>query len=316
MSEEKKELTDEEKRAKAREVNENLNKSRLERVEQIADSSEEARGDDLEDESERTERLAREADEAAAKRLQAEGATEEEVKKDIESDTKEVNGETYYRQIVNGQEKWQTLKEIRSTAQKVETADEYLRQASESVRNASRLALSEKDVPSRPDKDGLKKLLASAALGDEEAIEQLASVLSATPSAVTPDVLRAVDQRLSFRTELATLESEQKELLEDPYLAKLFRTQLDELKQKDPNTPLASAYRTIGKDLREHFGGMLKGTTQEKLERKRKLAQVPSASQRQVVETGEEGEEDPSTVIAEMAKKRGFVPHLHLKGQS
>src|ERR1700733_450329 len=310
MSDEK-ELTDEEKRAKAREVNQNFNKSRLERMEEIADASEEVREE--EDEAERTERLAAEEDarsQAEAKRLQEEGTEETKVEADTDSDTKTVNGEVYYRQIVNGAEKWQTLKEIRANAAKVESADEYLRQASESVRNASRLALS-KDVPGRPDKDGLKKLLASAALGDEEAIEQLASVLSATPSEVTPDMLRAVDQRLSFRTELASLESEQKELLEDPYLKKLYKTKIKKKKKKNPNPPLATAYRTIGKDLREHFGSMLKGTTQEKLERKRKLAQVPSAAARQQVDPDETGEEDHSVIIERMAKARGSMSHFH-----
>lgn len=317
MSEEEvKTLTPEEAQKKAREVNEERIAGRLAQIEAIADNAEKGRPDDIEgvekeDESARTERLAAEEEEAAkaeAKRLQTEGSA---VADDTDSDTKEVNGETYYRQIVNGREKWQTIKEIRSAAQKVESADDYLHQAAESVRNAARQALS-KDEPVRVEKDDLKKLLASVALGDEEAIEKLASALSARPSEVTPDVLRAVDQRLSFRTELAQLESEQKEILDDPMLSELFQSRLARLKQEAPDTPLSTAYRSIGKEIKDRFGVALKGSkTADKLERKRTLSQVPSAAARQSAPPEEEGEEDVGTVIERMAKARGLSPIVH-----
>ena len=315
MSDEK-ELTPEEAQKKAREANESRIADRLAQMEAIADNAEKGRPDDIEgiekeDDAEKAERLAREEDEAAqaeARRLQTEGA---DADKSEDSDTKTVNGETYYKQIVNGQERWQTIKQIRETAQKVESGDEYLRQAAESVRNTARLALS-KDEPVRVEKDDLKKLLASVALGDEEAIEKLASALSARPSEVTPDVLRAVDQRLSFRTELAQLESEQKEILDDPMLSELFQSRLARLKQDAPDTPLATAYRSIGKEIKDRFGVSLKGSkTQDKLERKRTLTQVPSAAARQSAPLEEEGEEDVSTVIERMAKARGLSPIVH-----
>src|ERR1700722_2107838 len=176
------------------EINQKRNALRLNRMEEIADNAEKGRPEEIEgvekeDESARTERLAAEEDAAAkaeAKRLQEEGATEvadeTTARKTEDTDTKTVNGEVYYRQMVNGQEKWQSIKEIRNAAQKVESADEYLRQASESVRNSARLALSEKDETSSLSKDEMKKLLASVALGDEEAIDKLASAITARPS--------------------------------------------------------------------------------------------------------------------------------------
>ena len=301
---------------KIKEAIDTRNSDRIKLMEQIADNSETGRNE-LDEADETEARAAREAEEerAYAKKLQEEGLESKEEVQD-ESDTRVTNGETYYRQVVNGVEKWQTLKQIRETAQKVDAADEYLRTASESVRNASRLALTQKDEPSRPDKDGLKKLLASAVLGDEEAIEQLASAISSRPSEVTSDVLEAVDHRLSFRTELAALEAEQSDVLGDPYLGKLFKLRLNEMKQENPNTPLATAYKSIGKEIRDRFGASLKGSkTQEKLERKRTLVNPPTASQRQATEVEEDGEESAETIIERMAKARGLNAHVHTRRQ-
>jgi hypothetical protein len=314
--EEVKTLSPEEAQAKAREANESRIADRLAQMEAIADNAEKGRPDDIEgvekeSSEDKAERLAREEDEATARALQTEGADVDKTD-EKDSDTKTVNGETYYRQIVNGSEKWQTIKEIRNAAQKVESADEYLHQASESVRNAARAALSHKDEPVKVSKADLADLLRRVALGEDEAIEKLASVIDARPSEVTPDVLRAVDQRLSFRTELAALESEQREILDDPMLSELFQSRLSRLKQEAPETSLATAYRSIGKEIKDRFGVALKGSkTADKLERKRTLSQVPSAAARQSAPLEEEGEEDVGTVIERMAKARGLSPIVH-----
>lgn len=317
-------MTPEEKKAhddavaKAKEANTSKNNDRLARMEAIADGADENRKDDLEgmeikDDSEEKEARARAEDEAAAKLLQTEGATEE-AKEEADSDTKVVNGETYYRQIVNGREKWQTLKEIRTSSAKVEAADEYLQTAAESVRNASRLALS-KDEPSNVEKVDVRSILRAAVLGDEEAIEKLASVIDARPSEVTPDVVRQIDQRLSFRTELATLEDKSKDLLENPYTKRLFNVRLQELKAENPTMGLSEAYTSIDKELRTAFPGLTKAQTQTKLERKRTLVNVPTAASRQQTEEEPEGEEDVGSVIETMAKARGLNPHVHSRRQ-
>ena len=324
MSEEKKELTDADRLRMAREAMESRNNERIRLIESIADSSETGRTDDIEgidkeDEAAKTERLAAEetaAAEAEAKRLQTEGAIDKGEEVETDSDTKTVNGETYYRQIVNGQEKWQSLKDIRQSAQKVESADAYLQQAAESVRTAARAALSPKDEPVNVGKADMADLLRRVALGEDEAIEKLASALSSRPSEVTPDVLRAVDQRMSFRTELTQLESEQREILDDPMLGELFQSRLAKLKQEAPDTPLATAYRSIGKEIKDRFGASLKPSgIQQKLERKRTLPQVPTAAVRQSAESEDEGEEDPAAVIEKMAKARGYTPHVHTRRQ-
>lgn len=308
----KTEKTPEEKRAEAREVNDSINNSRLDRMNAIADQNDA----DLElDESEQTERRAAEETAEAeryARSLQTEGVSTEKIEVKEDQDTKTVNGEVYYRQIVNGHEKWQTLKEIRTSAAKVEGADEYLRQASESVKNASRLALSHKDEPSNLKEDEVADLLRRVALGEEDAIKALAPLLT-KPSVNEADVLQKVDQRMSFRTELASLEASSKDLLEDQYMGRLFRSRLNEMREQDPNKTLSEAYGSIDQELRTAFPGFKTDKTQDKLARKRTLPAPITASARQGTQGEEEGEEDPSEVIAQMAKKRGFTVHVHTR---
>jgi hypothetical protein len=296
--EEKKALDDAKKRAQ--EANDSRNNDRLKAMEAIADNSEE-------------EREVKQELPAEIQIEEPESVLQEEIKEEAEpevsqepvsdSDTRVTNGQTYYRQVVNGREVWQTLKEIRETAQKVSSADEYLRQAAEGARKASELALSQ-DEPVSLGKDEVRKLLAAQALGDEEAIEKLASLL-ARPPVDTADVMQRVDQRLSFRTELARLEEKSEDLLKDKYMGMLFRAKLNELKQSNPQMGLSDAYTSIDQELRTAFPGFKTSRVQEKLERKRTLPAPISTGARAPATEEEEGEESYSEVIEKIAQARG-----------
>lgn len=286
------------------------NDERLARMEAIADSNDASRDADeaamgIKDDSEERERAAAEEDaraaEVIAKGLQEEGAAPD-------SDTKTVNGEVYYRQIVNGQEKWQTLKDIRTTASKVESGDEYLRQASEAVKNASRLALSKKDEPVSLEEDQIADLHRRSAMGDEDAIKTLAS-WQAGLSRQLRDVPMQIDQRSSFRTELASLEAKSKDLLENPYMGRLFRDRLNEMKAENPTMGLSEAYTSIDTELRTAFPQVTKHTAQDKLERKRTLVNVPTTAARQPAEGEPEREDDYGSAIADLAKSRQPRPN-------
>lgn len=318
-TEEAKKLED--TQARAKEANRSMNESRLERMNAIADASEEKRAKDEGFSVEREEEMIvkddgveaeTRAQEEEARRLQTEGIEHApNVDETPDPDTKVVNGDTYYRQIVNGAERWQSLKDIRQAAQKVDSADEYLRQAAESVKNATRLLPSAQDVASSTGNADVRKLLRGVALGEEEAINELASVLERRPSE-TPDVVKTIDQRLSFRTELAQLEERSKDLLANPYTKRLFNLRLQEMSAENPNTGLSEAYASIDKELRNAFPGLTKPsiTTQTKLERKRTLTPVPAASQRPAPPEDEDGEEDPADTISKMAKARGVSLHI------
>jgi hypothetical protein len=288
---------------KASEANQNQNNERLKLMEQIADSA------DMEKQKDEEKPPEIEEAEETAKELQ------EEVKEEapIVGDEKEIDGVKYYLTIVNGHEKWLSLKQLRETAAKVEAADEYLRTAAEAARNAA-AGVPSKDEPPSLGEDEIADLLRKQALGEDEATSRLAKLI-AKPSGVTPDVLRALDQRLSFRTELASLEAQSADLLKDPYMGRLFRTRLEELKREAPNTTLSDAYQSIDKELRTAFPGYKSSKLNEKLERKRTLPTLPTAGTRKPDEAEEEGEEDPAQVIEKMAKARGLAPHVHSRRQ-
>ena len=297
MNKAEKEKLDEAKK-KATEANTTMNSDRLAKLEAIADNKE---ADELRREEEVGIERPEPEEEVQAKKLQEEGATEVE-----DPDTKSSNGLTYYRQIVNGREKWQTLDEIRRTAAKVDSGDDYLRQAAEGARKAAELALS-KDESASLSEDEAQKLLAEIALGDVDATRRLASVLSGlskTPRGVPQDVLQQIDQRLSFRTELARLEDEYKDLLGDEDLGDLFRAKLSRMKDENPHTTIADAYHSIGKSLRTRFSATTK--LQEKLERKRSLPLPMNTGTRAGTGTETESEEEyNASVIEQMAKARG-----------
>ncbi len=343
-------------RRKAFEANESRNRSRVDRLSEIADNNEAVRAgemvetdegnlklkDSMSDEARREAEAAREAQEAEqalaemqARELQEEGSepvvepTEEASARSAEveagaekeqtpSDVKVVNGETYYLTVVNGNEKWLTLSQLRAAAQKVESADQYLAAAAESVRNASRLDLSRKqDEPSKVEDVDLEKTLSSAVMGDPEAIKKLASVFKdlkevrAKSSEVTPDVLQQIDERWSFRRAAEWFDEEYQDLLTDPFLKELVYKRDSELATSQPKLPYKQRLKTAGDEIRGWIqkrtgtSGVKAAPSEAKADRKKTLVNVPSAAARQTPVNDEEAEETVEQVIQQMAKARG-----------
>lgn len=347
-------------RRKAFEANEARNRSRVDRLSEIADNNEAMRAGDMaetddgnlklkdstSDEARREAEAAREAEDAEralaemqAKELQEEGAqdtaeaaeeTEQTGRTQVDeseadkheatsSDVKVVNGETYYLTVVNGNEKWLTLSQLRTAAQKVESADQYLAAAAESVRNASRLDLSKKqDDPSKVENDvDLEKTLSSAVMGDQEAIRKLASVfrdlkeVRAKPSDMTPDVLQQIDERWSFRRAAEWFDEEYQDLLSDPFLKELVYKRDSELANNQPKMQYKQRLKAAGDEIRgwiqKRTGstGVKAAPSETKTERKKTLVNVPSAAARQTPVSDEEAEQSVEEVIQQMAKARG-----------
>lgn len=349
MSDENKSLTPAEQEAenlkKAREANETRNKTRVDRLSEIADNNEAMHAGEMaetpdgnlsmKDEADAEEaKAAKEAADAEtflaeqqAKSLQEEGVEEErgdereeerqaaEDKDDKTDDTKVVNGVRHYLTVINGKERWLTLSQLRTTAQKVESADEYLAAAAESVRNAARLDLSHKDEPSKVEEVDLEKTLSSAVMGDQEAIKKLASVFRdlkearAKPSEVTPDVLQQIDERWSFRRAAEWFEDKYSDILGDPFLKKLVYERDAELANSSPKMPYKDRLKSAGDEIRgwkQKMTGPAKvEATPDKVERKKTLVNVPSAAARQTPLQDEETDETVEDVIQKMAKARG-----------
>jgi hypothetical protein len=334
-------------RKKAYEAVNNRNNSRVDRLSEIADNNEAMRKEDMvelddgnlqidsspEDAAEQAASQESMEAERALAELQAKQAQEEgveptteeepskqEAQEDKPADVKVVNGETHYLTVVNGKEKWLTLPQLRATAQKVESADEYLAAAAESVRNAARLDLSSKkkeDEPSKVEKVDMEKVLRSVAMGDEEAIKKFASAFEALqesrakPSEVTPDVLQQIDERWAFRSAADWFNEQYKDLLDDPYLKQLVVERDAAMAKSSPNMPYKQRLKSAGDEIRgwlnkqKGASGPKVSASETKVDRKKTLANVPGASQRQASTVDEEPEETPSEVIAKMAKARG-----------
>lgn len=325
---------------KARKAREARNQSRLDRMSAIADGNDAAGSGEMQDvdggnlimkepptPEEKEAAAAREEEEQQrflaeqeAKALQTEGAEvveaepaadPEPAKPDTPSDVKVVNGVTHYLTVVNGKEKWLTLEQLRVTAQKVDSADEYLASAAASVRNSSRLTPSQQDESSRVDDVDLEKMLSSAVMGDEEAIKKLAAAIKARPSAVTPDVLQQFDERWSFRRAAEWFEETYADELGDPFLKRLMYERDAELAKEDPHLPYKQRLKKAGDEVRTWMqkksgtAPVRAASSPSKLAAKKVLVNVPSAAARQAAPEDEDAEESVEDVISRMAKARG-----------
>ena len=294
MATEKPEPTEEERREAAEraiKANQQRNSDRLSRMEEIADSAE-TTGDHKDDE-ELTEEMWADQDlpenvrtARAMAKAQAEGkeeAAEEEATEETEEaptndqvaehqddeareagadDVREVNGVKEYRLVVNGEERWRTLAQIRASAQKVDAADEYLQVAADTARKATRAQPSaeEEQAKTRAKEERrahLKTLLQRQAMGDEQAIDELTELLDATPSAVTPDVLRALDERfdsrVTFREAVTWFEEEYRDELKHQAM-KSYAGELDAtLAAQNPQMPAKERLRRVGNQIREEL---------------------------------------------------------------
>jgi hypothetical protein len=206
---------------------------------------------------------------------------------------------------VNGKELQLSYEELVQRAQKVESADEYLRHASESVKNATKLALSAQDEPKQMDDDDLALARAIQMGSEDEAVQAIRKIKS-RPSEVTPDaVARVVDERLSFQRAAEWFNNEYKELLTDPNLKKLVLDRDAELAQLEPQTAYMDRLRRVGDEIRG-WNGQRAGTPKvDKAARKAQVASVPSGAARQNTGANEESDDSPESVIALMAKSRG-----------
>jgi hypothetical protein len=204
---------------------------------------------------------------------------------------------------VAGKELELTEEEVIARAQKVESADEYLRQASETVRKALAPPPPVQDEAPKVEEDDLALARALQMGSEEDAARAIHNLRNARPSVTPDEVRRIARETLSIDSVVASAEARHKDLLTDPYLGDLFRLRLQRMQKEAPETPVATAYDQIGKELSTRFSGA--DTTAKKLARKAAAPSVPaSAGARQTSDSEDEGEESATEVIAKMAAAR------------
>lgn len=286
------------------------------------DSPEAREAQALREEEEARVALEEETARAEAENLQAEGAGDAEDgdgnsrrtersnaagEGDDAPEERVVDGVKQYLLVVNGKEKWLTFPQLRAQAQKVESADEALQRANDAVKKATQLNLAPREDPSDEGTDAdVESILSSAVMGDRDAIKQLASLLKARPSK-TPDVSREVAQAIATRSAVEQAKTQQKDILEVDALVPVFNARLRAVADAEPELSIVAAYKKAGDVVRKEFAPMLKKgpVQQSKSERKRTLVNAPTQAARQAPREDQDGEENPTSVIDQIAKSRG-----------
>lgn len=209
---------------------------------------------------------------------------------------------TVYPKIkVNGQDVDITPELIEKT-QKIASGDAYLQAASQSVKTAAELALSSDGQESvETDYRALAKALQ---MGTEEEAEQALRELSKTKPSKTPDVSQLVRSELTLRDAKAKFDEDYKDVLTDPYLAKLVSEKDKEYYEADPSLQYDKRWRKAAEEVRTWAKGFKGVSSLDKAARKALVAPVPTAAGRQTQVEEEEGEDSPESVIAMMAKAR------------
>lgn len=316
--------------AKAKKARADRNDASINRRNQIADAADQEREKtepltELEEEDppgDPEEHENEEGDAQALAEAQAEEDAQDEAREAGADDVrKNASGVTEYRLVVNGKPKWATLEQIRASAQKVESADEYLQNATEAVTRAAAETPTAEEAQAEQQAETerkarvarLKDLQTRANLGDDEAIDELAQILDGL-SRVTPDVLRIVDQRVDARVAGTTafqgavdwFEAEYKAELSSPRLKK-FAAQLDrQFAGESPGMQPKERLKKVGDELREmrkELGGRAPGPSNKQL-RKEEVGSVPRASGRKVESEDEEETETLQETIRRMAQER------------
>lgn len=272
---------------------------------------------------EEQEERAREAEEreteeaAAARRLQEEGGGEgtqqrRETQRDQGNeagDEKMVDGVKYYLTIVEGSEKWLTLRQLREHASVVINTEETLQRAQDALQRSSQTAGTPKDQPAEVDDKDLENIILSAAVGDEEAVRKLVQVIKARPAGINQqDIGRQVTQQIATQRAIDDAKSEQKDLLGNAVLSPIFDQRLVAFAREKPKTTIRDAYKAVGEQMRKDFAPLLstdKTRTQTTADRKRTIVTPPQGVARQRTSENDDREPSVSQDIDAIAKTRG-----------
>ena len=287
-----------------------------ERAQEQADA-EERQAREEQEERARAAEEEEDTDAARARRLQEEGGEDPPARRQSAreepaqeaGDEKVVDGVKYYLTIVDGSEKWLTLKQLREHASVVINTEETLQRAQDALQRSSQAAPSPKDEPAEISQADLETLILSASVGEDEAVRKLASILATRPKGVdTQAIGRQVAQQIATQRAIDDAEDEQQDFLGNAVLAPIFRQRLTEFAAKKPKTPIKQAYQAVGEEMKKDFAAMLttrKDPLADKAQRKRTIVTPPEGVARQ--RTREENDQEPSVSsdIDAIAKQRG-----------
>jgi hypothetical protein len=224
-----------------------------------------------------------------------------------------------YRIKVNGKELELTEAELIERAQKIEAADDYLRQAAEARRKLEQIArpeVDEAEIRRRQDEED-RALVRAIQVGTEEeatvALRKLREQTSARPSLSRDDVSRTIDERLAFNQAIEKFSSEYTDVWSDPILKKIALDRDAQLLKDGDQRAYWERYSSIGEEIRNWKQSLAPAPKQEtviedKVARKASAPKVPapaSAKAKPAKVEEDDVDDSPASVIASMAQRRG-----------
>jgi hypothetical protein len=223
---------------------------------------------------------------------------------------------------VNGQEQELTYEELVARAQKVEAADQYLAEAKRAAEAAKAAPVhqpvaSAQEEQAQPDTLTDEDLALARALqvgSEEDAARAIRAIRqrAAPPSAINLDEVAAkTKDQIEFQQDVDWFQKEYKDIFSDENL-KTLAIQMDDAKRREDLAAgrvrrYRDRYVEIGEELRKWIGTNPAFEAKAKA-KKETLTNIPQASVKARLPVEEEdGEESPSSVIAQMAAKRGQI---------
>jgi hypothetical protein len=235
-----------------------------------------------------------------------------QVGEDLDEDVEQVNqqhAEPVVEQVaptkvklkINGQEREMTFEEVIATAQKVASADEYLRQSKETFQNLVVKPQPSQDAGEVVEDDALD-LARKLQMGSEEEAAEVIRSLAKRQLSIQPDVIaRQVEDNLRFKQAGDWAKTEYQDIFADEDLRTLFLQKDQMLVQNLDQRDYRDRYKAIGDEIRTKF----KLSTHAKQERKSAtIVNLPTASRKAEPTIVEESEESPSDIIRNMARTR------------
>lgn len=297
------------------------NDARLKLYDSIADNAEEARQDEVngvEDTRDPSQKTSIAPVRSMGTVLDVEDEEEEqnpsvspdseeeraEVADDDDPDTDQVDKtKTEPRMItrkVNGKDVTLTEEQWLDRATKVEAADQYLAEASK-VYKASQPSV--KDTEAEVEEDDLALARAIQMGSEEEAVNAIRK-LKPRPSS-RDDLARIVDERLTFQKAYGSYRDKYKELFADPLLEHLVTVEDDKLVNANFVGTYEERWDKAAQAVLE-WKGKLAGApaVTDKILRKATVTPIRSASSRAVDSGDQEPDDNPTSVIEQMAASR------------
>lgn len=226
-----------------------------------------------------------------------------------------------YKIKVNGREIELSADELIARAQKVESADVYLNEASRLRREAEALMQPKQPVPPaqgvQADPEDWEAMVDAIQMGTKEeavaALKRLKPASNAAPQLSPDDLARTVDERLTFKEAVGRFESEYADILKDNHLRNLALQRDQQLLQAGDRRGYWERFDSIGKELRGWRDQLVQAAQPDPLIAKatakadaaKRSVPRPANVKASSAMNQDEPEQSASEVIAAIAKARG-----------